>query len=134
MCSYFSYIKVINFLIIPIKKSVKYLGVWLNDELLEESRIVRSLSARTKNLFRPNKQISLCSHKSKKLLTNSYGSIYGANAHRYLVKNIFNTEWRCFADFSNGWIEIRSRTLYVVSVGENYRILRNNIILTIVDE
>ena len=64
-------------MIIPIKKSVKYLGVWLNGELLEESRIVRSLSARTKNLFRPNKQISLCSHKSKKLLTNSYGSIYG---------------------------------------------------------
>ena len=58
-----------------------------------------------------------------------------SNAHRYLIKSIFNDQWRKYADLSNpnGWIDIRSRTLYVVydvrCVGENYRIQRNNLIL-----
>ena len=131
---------------IPTKDSAMYLGVWINDDLSEESRVVRSLFGRANNLFRQNKQINLCSVESKRLLSNAYGSIYGleamshisskiSNAHRYLIKNIFNDQWRKFADLSNpnGWIDIRSRTLYAVfdvrCVGENYRIQRNNLIL-----
>jgi len=130
---------------IPTKKAAKYLAMWLNDKHLEESRIARSLFARANSLFQQDNHTLVCSDKSKKLLANSYGSINGikalskvstkiANAHRYLVKNIF-MERRQFADLSdyNGWIDIRSRTLYVVfdiySVGENYRILTNNLII-----
>jgi len=65
---------------IPTKSSAKYLGVRLNDETLEESRIVKSLYAKTNSLFRQNKQLSLCSEKSKKLQANAYGSIYGIEA------------------------------------------------------
>ena len=131
---------------IPAKDSAMYLGVCINDDVSEESRVVRSLFGRVNNLLRQNKQINLCSVESKRLLANAYGSIYGleamshvsskiSNAHRYLIKNIFNDQWRKYADLSNpnGWIDIRSRTLYVVfdvrCVGESYRIQRNNLIL-----
>ena len=131
---------------IPTKSSAKYLGVWLSDELLEESKVVKSLYAKTNSLFRQNKQLSLCSQKSKKLLANAYGSIYGiealpmiiskiTGAHRYLIKSIYSKDWLHYADLSDGsgWIDIRSRTLYVGfdirSVGEQYRLLRNNLIL-----
>ena len=84
--------------------------------------------------------------KSKKLLANAYGSIYGiealpkitskiTGAHRYLIKSIYSKDWQHYADLSDGsgWIDIRSRTLYVGfdirSVGEQYRLLRNNLIL-----
>ena len=131
---------------IPVKKSEKYLGVWLNNDKLEEARAVRFLYAKTNQVLRQNGNINLCSHKTKNMVLNAYGSVYSleaftkvtskmVSAHRYLTKSIFNYEWRRLADLKhdNGWTDIRSRALYagmgLLSLKETHRWRRNNFIL-----
>ena len=131
---------------ISTKPSSKYLGVWLNDEYKEDARLIRTLYSRANNLFRQNTNIKLCSHKTKQMLVNAYGSLYGSEgnlsvssrvrgAHRYLAKSIFCKEWLKFADLNNdnGWLDIRSRTLYcnlrIRPPQENHRILRNYLVI-----
>ena len=131
---------------ISTKPSSKYLGVWLNDECKEDARLIRTLYSRANNLFRQNTNIKLFSHQTKVMLVNAYGSLYGSEgslsvssrvrgAHRYLAKSIFCKEWLKFADLNNdnGWLDIRSRTLYcnlrIRSPQENHRILRNYLVI-----
>ena len=130
---------------IPVANSAQYLGIWLNDPKKEESRVIRSLFCRANQTLKQN-NVSLCTVNTKKQLVSAYGSVYGIEsltsisskmkgAHRYLVKQVFQKEWRSLADLSNnnGWLDIRSRTLYVglgiKSLPEIHRILRNNFII-----
>ena len=96
---------------IPVANSAQYLGIWLNDPKKEESRVIRSLFCRANQTLKQN-NVSLCTVNTKKQLVTAHGSVYGIEsltsisskmkgAHRYLVKQVFQKEWRSLADLSN---------------------------------
>ena len=78
---------------IPTHKSAKYLGIFLNEDSLEEARVVRSLYSRTNLLLKQNKNVNLCSKASKLLLVNAYGSVYALETFSKTTPKIGSHLW-----------------------------------------
>ena len=97
-------------------------------------------------MIKQNTNLRLCARAIKNQVLNAYGGLYAIEsfdkitskmraAHRYMTKNLFQTEWWQFADLTNnlGWMDITSRTLYagmgLRSLPETHRWMKNNFIL-----